>query len=261
MTDHNNLNYKEKLEVNSINYLPNLSVDCVIFGFHDGILKILLNRFKDNLKWMLPGGFIFLTENVDDAAYRILSERTSLNKIYLRQFHLFGNINRVAPDDNTQIIKKNTDTEDLNSLHWLSKRFVSVGYYSFVDYSLVNIQAEESEYVEWFHINEIPSLYGDHNHIIDKAIQTIRSQVDTIPFGHELLPEKFTMTDLRIIYETILDRKLDRRNFQRKMLASSFVIKLHEVAKKWGCKSTTLFSFDKEKYNEALTNGMAYSEW
>lgn len=257
MTTKNSLDYKSLLKEDVSAFLPSVSIDCIIFGFHDGILKILLNKFKTNRKWMLPGGFVFLHENVNNAAYRILSERTGLKEIYLKQFYLFGDTQRVHPDENKQIL----DTTGVNSPHWLLNRFVSIGYYALVEYSQLKVYSNEHEKVEWFHINEVPQLYGDHNKIIEKAIKSIRSQINSIPMGYELLPKKFTMTDLRIIYETILDRKLDRRNFQRKMLATGFIIKLEEVSKKWGCKSATLFTFDKEKYNFALKSGMAYSEW
>ncbi|PXV69086.1 NUDIX domain-containing protein [Dysgonomonas alginatilytica] len=257
MTTKSSQDYKSPLKERANVFLPSVSIDCTIFGFHDGILKVLLNKFKTNRKWMLPGGFVFLNENINNAAHRILSERTGLNEVYLKQFYLFGDTERVQPDENKQIL----DATGINQPHWLLDRFVSIGYYALVNHSQLRIYSTESEKVEWFHINEIPKLYGDHNRIIEKAIRSIRSQINSIPIGYELLPEKFTMSDLRIIYETILDRKLDRRNFQRKMLSTGVIIKLDEVSKKWGCKSACLFTFDKEKYNFAQKSGMAYSEW
>lgn len=260
MANKNAENYKTLMEKDAENFLPSVSVDCIIFGFHEGILKILLSKFDGNQKWMLPGGFVYLDENVNNAAYRILSKRTGLNEIYLKQFYLFGDTGRVHPDDNKNILTIDTNHPEKDP-HWLLGRFVSVGYYALVEYSKLKIKAADSEEVQWFHINEVPELYGDHNKIIEKAVNSIRSQINTIPIGYELLAEKFTMSDLRVIYETILDRKLDRRNFQRKMLASGFILKLDEVSKKWGSKSATLFTFDKEKYNFALKNGTAYNEW
>lgn len=260
MTAKDPSNYKTIMRKDPKIYLPSVSVDCIIFGFHDGILKILLNKFDSNPKWMLPGGFVYRDENVNHAAHRILSTRTGLEEIYLKQFYLFGDAGRINPDEVKHILTTDTDYPERNP-HWLLERFVSVGYYALVEYSKLKVRAADSEKVQWFHIDEIPELYGDHNAIIEKAIRSIRAQINSIPIGYELLAEKFTMSDLRIIYETILGRKLDRRNFQRKMLASGFIYKLNEVSKKWGCKSTTLFSFDKEKYIHALKNGTAYSEW
>lgn len=257
MTTENSLDHRYRLEEKTNPFLPSISIDCTIFGFHNGILKILLNKFKANSKWMLPGGFVLLDENVNCAAHRLLSERTGLSEIYLKQFYLFGDTQRTNLEENKSIL----ETVGISTPHWLLERFVSIGYYALVDYSKLKIYSSENEKTEWFQIDEIPQLYGDHNKIIDKAIKSIRSQITTVPIGYELLPEKFTMSDLRVIYETILDRKLDRRNFQRKMLATGYVVKLDEVSKKWGCKSATLFTFDKEKYNYAMKSGMAYNEW
>jgi len=239
--------------------LPSVSVDCIIFGFHEGTLRILLNKFHKHNQWMLPGGFVFTDESVDDSAYRILRERTGLDKIYLKQFHLFGDKDRTDIKDNERIlIMNNISIDQDNKPHWLLQRFISVGYYAFVEYSKVNIIKKTDEEIKWFDLENMPVLYSDHNNIVDKAISTIRMQLGYLPMGYELLPEKFTMTELRIIYETILGEKLDRRNFQRKMLASGMIIKLNEVFKKRGIKSTTLFSFNKKKLKSALENGTTF---
>ncbi|MDU1892218.1 MAG: NUDIX domain-containing protein [Dysgonomonas sp.] len=252
---------KEKQSANVLQYSadvfhPGTSVDCVIFGFHEGTLKILLNKFSYYNKWMIPGGFVHKDENVDDAAYRLLTLRTGLSDIYLRQFYLFGDKDRTNIEENEDMLIRwgITDSEERKK-HWLVQRFVSVGYYALVEYSKVKIETNDDEEIAWFDLDEIPVLYTDHNKIIEKALATIRMQLLILPFGYELLPEKFTMTELRIIYETILRQKLDRRNFQRKMLGTGLIHKLDEVSKKWGVKSSALFSFDKEKYYNAVENG------
>lgn len=237
--------------------LPGISLDCVIFVFHEGALKIALNRFFMHNQWMLPGGFIYRVESINDAAYRILKERTGLNEIYLKQFYLFGDKNRTDIEENRRIISKGFDLSDKEANHWMLQRFVSIGYYAFVEYSKTHISAKEDEEVRWFDVKDIPELYSDHNYIIEKALSTIRKQLGYLPIGHELLAEKFTMTELRIIYETILGKKLDRRNFQRKMLSTGLIYKLDEVSRKKGVKSTTLYSFDKalsKKYEENETS-------
>lgn len=240
-------------------FLPSVSIDCIVFGFHEGSLKILLNKFYTYHQWMLPGGFVFKNESVDDAAYRILKERTSLNKIYLKQFHLFGDKDRINLKQNENILLKNNISITENGKpHWLLQRFISVGYYAFVEHSKVNLSEKTDEEIGWFDLENLPDLYSDHNNIVEKAISTIRMQLGYLPIGYELLPEKFTMTELRIIYETISGKKLDRRNFQRKMLSSRLIEKLDEVFKKKGIKSTTLFSFNKKSLNQALENGMPF---
>lgn len=239
--------------------LPSVSVDCIILGFHEGSLKIVLNRFYSHDQWMLPGGFVYSNESVDDAAYRILKERTGLNKIYLKQFHLFGDKDRTNIEENKRILlEKGINLSEGKTQHWLLQRFVSVGYYALVEYSKTNICAGDDEEIKWFNVEDIPDLYSDHNHIIEKAKNTIRMHLGYLPVGSELLPEKFTMTELRIIYQTILGEKLDRRNFQRKMLASGIIRKLDEVSRKKGIKSTTLFTFDKELLKQNAENGISF---
>ena len=239
-------------EKNEDTHLAGISVDCVIFGFHDGVLKILLNKLANHDKWMLPGGFVRINESVDSAACRVLKFRTGLNEIYLKQFHLFGNEQRTNIEENKQmLVENNVSIEDGK---WFLQRFASMGYYAFIDYSSAKVQSQVHEITEWFAIDDVPKLYSDHNTIVTKAITTIRNQAGRIPVGFALLPEKFTASELRTIYETILDQKLDRRNFQKKMLSTGLIYKLDEISKKWGVKGTTLFSFDKEKYMVAIEN-------
>jgi len=252
---------KNLLSVTADSIHPGLSIDCIIFGFHEGTIKVLLNKFSDYTMWMLPGGFIHKDENVDDAAYRILKTRTGLKNVYLQQFHLFGNSQRTNLNENDDILSRYgyKDVEE-RAKHWLMQRYVSMGYYALVEYSKVKIESSQDEETEWFDLNEIPRLYSDHSSMIEKALSTIRMHLSTLPIGYELLPEKFTMTDLRTIYETILKKKLDRRNFQRKILSTGLIIKLEEVSKRFGIKTSTLFAFDKEKYNSALKNGFLVFE-
>lgn len=241
-------------ELNTDTFFPGISVDCVILGFCDRDLKILLNKFNYNDQWMLPGGFVFKQENVTDAAYRILSTRTGLKDVFLRQFYTFGDCNRTKLEQNTKMLKRNLDDHPIN--HWFLQRFISVAYYVLVDYSKVKVTVDDKEeMIGWFSLHDIPDLYSDHNQIIEKAIKTLRQQIDYIPFGYELLPEKFTLTDLRTIYETLLDKTLDRRNFQRKILSLNLLDKLKETRKVWGSRPTTLYSFNKERYKEALEHG------
>ena len=237
--------------------LPGVSVDCVIIGFHDGVLRVLLNKFDLSQQWMLPGGFVFVDEDVDAAAYRILKQRTMLDKIYLTQFHLFGSSTRTKMDENEKLL---VDSKiDISKGHWLLNRFVSVGYYALVDFSKVKVQPNDNESVAWFDLSAVPHLYSDHNAIIDKALATMRKQMGYVPFGYELLPEKFTMSQLRVIYETISGTPIDRRNFQRRMLSSGFVVETGEVSRRWGVKDSALFSFDEEKYKEILKDGLLFS--
>lgn len=249
------------LQIRADSLQPGLSVDCVIFGFHDGNMKILLNKFSHFTKWMLPGGFVYRTEDVDMAADRVLKSRTSLDKVYLKQFYTFGDYSRTNISENEEVLigQEYIDEKDRSS-HWLMQRYVSVGYYALVEYSQVKIETNPNESIAWFDLDNVPVLYSDHNNIIEKALSTLRINMSITPIGYELLPEKFTMTEMRIIFETILRKKLDRRNFQRKILSSGIVYKLDEVSKKFGIRESALFSFNKEMYEKAIADGLLLLE-
>jgi hypothetical protein len=230
-------------------YQQGISIDCVIFGFHDRMLKVLLNKFNVSDKWMLPVGLIMKDEDIDAAACRVLKKKTGLDSIYLYQFHAFGSTVRPNLKEHRDILLK-LGLRDEN--HWIAQRFVSIGYCAFLEYSKVRIRTDGDEELRWFGIDEIPPLYSDHNGIIEKALSVIRTQIRIIPIGYKLLPEKFPLSELRNIYEAILGRELDRRNFQRKILSTEYVRKLDEIYRKPGQKPAVMFSFVREKCEEAL---------
>jgi ADP-ribose pyrophosphatase YjhB (NUDIX family) len=224
--------------------LAELSVDCVVFGFHDNQLKILLLRTKGNSNWSLPGGWIYKTEDVEQAAYRILQERTGLDSIFLQQFHAFGANNRY---NGKEIMSRIGIPPEYN---FLPERAVSIGYYALVEYSLVNPKADDpfTEECRWWDLAEIPELLFDHNQIAHTALKTLRRQFDYQPIGFNLLPEKFTLIELQKLHETILGRSLDRGNFQKKMLSYGFLERLEERKTGGAHKAPYLYRFDEEKY-------------
>ena len=241
-------------------FLDSISVDCVVLAFHQGGLKVLLNKFKISDKWMLPGGFVHIDENVDDAADRIIKARVGLDNLYLKQFHLFGNCDRTRKDESLKMLDSWGISPENG--HWFLKRFVSMGYYVLVEYDKVTVSADENiEDVAWFPLEKLPPLYADHGAIVDKAIKTIRVQIGIIPIGYKLLPEKFTMPELRLIYEEILGVELDRRNFQRKMLSVGLIKRLDEKRKNGAHKAPYLYSFNKERYEEANYEGEHLMPW
>ncbi len=172
---------------------------------------------------MLPGGFVGKDEDPDEAMLRILKDRTGLDRVYLKQFCFFGKKTRTNLGEHEKILRELKVRPENGK--WYMDRFISLGYYSLIRYDKARVTVREYEDVDWFCLDELPPLYGDHKEIIDTAVQTIRKQIGFIPIGYELLPEKFTMPELRNIYESLLNRELDRRNFQRKML--SIGISLH----------------------------------
>jgi hypothetical protein len=236
-------------------YHPGFSLDCVVFGFHHNKLKVLLLKMKHTLDWALPGGFLLKNENVEDAVTRVLQSRTGLKDIFLYQFHLFGDSGRIDERHNRELLKYFGLKSD--SSNWFTQRFLTVGYYALVEYSQVNPQPDyTSDACEWCDIHNIPKLIHDHKEILKKGIEALRMHMNHHPVGYNLLPLKFTMPDLQKLYETILDKKLDRRNFQRKMLAYGILKKLNERRTGGAHKSPTLFKFDLRSYKRALKEGL-----
>jgi len=236
-------------------FLPSLSVDCVIFGFHDGQLKVLLLKLRHVNKWCLPGGFVLKDEDVADAAVRVLHERADIDKVFLQQFRVFGSPGRSDAGIHRKMMKK--DGLHPSSDHWIFQRFVTIGYYALVEFSEVNPLPDNfSDDCGWWDIDELPPLMMDHRDILECALESLRSHLNYHPIGYNLLPRVFTMPQLQRLYETILGKKLDRRNFQRKMLAYGILKKLRETKRGTAHKSPYQYSFDLVKYHKALKDGL-----
>lgn len=249
------IEYKKELqrliEDFKTNYLPSVSVDLVIFGFHDGQLKVLLLRWKGTEEWCLPGGRIRNDENLDDSAYRSLRERTGLREIFLQQFYTFGDVLRYKHIDQKQTLRKLGLPEE--AVHEFANRDVSVGYYALVEFeNVVPTPDFFTDECRWWDINQVPTLLFDHNDMISLALKTLRRQLSYQPIGYSLLPDKFTMPDLQQLYETILGQSLDRRNFQKRMLGYGILERLEERKFGGAHKAPYLYRFDKEKYEKVL---------
>ncbi|MFB9078624.1 NUDIX hydrolase [Flavobacterium procerum] len=240
---------------NSQNYQPGLSIDCVIFGFHDNQLKVLLIEVENTQKWSLPGGFVPLDQDIDTAAITVLNSRTGVEGIFLRQFAVFGKVMRNHNHFGEEVLKSMEISEEGSK--WLTQRFVTIGYYALVDFSKIVLNpTNKSETVKWIDHKEVPELILDHKEILDKALDTLRAELNLMPVGYNLLPEKFTVPEFQKLYETILDKKLDRRNFFRKITNIGILTKLDEKKNNVAHKAPNLYSFDKEKYDEVLKNGL-----
>ena len=249
---------QKKIQDYQENYLPSVSLDLVVFGFHEGQLKVLLLRFNGSNNWLLPGGRVRKDENLEDAAYRTLTERTGLAQLFLQQFHTFGNLNRL-----TYFSWQETLTElgladvvgqwGLTDSPFWANRDVSVGYYALVEYTRVTPTPDLlTDECRWWAINEIPPLLFDHNDMIRLALKTLRRQLSYQPIGYSLLPETFTMTELQSLYETILGRSLDRRNFYKQVLSYNILDRLEKRPTIPSSKAPYLYRFNKERYDQLL---------
>lgn len=218
---------------------PALTSDCVLFGFDEGELKLLLlQRSIDPWKgyWALPGGFVLMEETTEEAARRILKEKANVGKIFLEQLYTFSDVDR--------------DTRG---------RVVSVAHYALVKLADYQVKAgRDTKDAEWFPVSQVPKLAFDHNAIVKTAIGRLRGKVRYQPIGFELLPAKFTLTQLQHLYEAILGEELDKRNFRKKILGMGLLIALDEKEKNVAHKAAQFFSFDKKKYRELSAKGFNF---
>ena len=209
--------------------MMDVSVDCVLFGFDKKKLKVLLieqkhagsNKKLPRIQTALPGDLVKEKESLDQCAKRVLKELTSLKGIYLKQFHTFGDPKRV---------------QDLKDQEWLrlfranpERRVITVGYYSLV--KMDEFEPKASSFAgktKWVDVYSIPQLAFDHNEIVHKALLMLRHELMADHIGFELLPEKFTLSQLQKLYEIILDKKLDKRNFRKNILRTETVTALEE---------------------------------
>jgi hypothetical protein len=232
--------------------LPNVSVDCVIFGFDCERLNILLVERqlvdKDSKKTLiqdftLTGYHIYEDEDLDNAAYRILKDLTGFEDIYLEQFATFGKTDRVS-DSKDQLWLKNLNMG-------FSDRILTVGYFSLIDSTKVTL-SHGSRNIQWFPVEEIKTidLAFDHKQIIDKALEVLRNKVRTEPIAFELLPDRFTLTQLQKVYEAIFDVTIDKRNFRKKIQQMPFVVPLKEKQKGVPHKPAQLFLFSREVFDK-----------
>lgn len=236
----------EEIKPEGSGFLPGLAIDLVIFGFHQHQLKILLLEYRNTNLLALPGGFIQEDEDLNDAARRVLADRTGLTDIYLEQFYVFGDRNRHDPAPLRAIMEAKGATIVEN--HWLLGRFVTVGYYALIDFTkAVPIPDSLSDDCAWCDLAHLPPLMLDHQLIVQKALETLRADLDRKLIGFNLLAEAFTMADLQRLYETILGQPLHRSSFQRKLLSLGILERLEKQYNGGAHKAPYLYRFVSEK--------------
>lgn len=213
---------------------PSVTTDCVIFGFDGQKLQVLLiERGIEPYKgrWAFPGGFLNPDETAEEGALRELIEETGLSGAYIEQFHTYTDPNRDPRE-----------------------RVITIAYYALVRIQEVH-GGDDAARAKWFSLDEVPQLAFDHDRILRDAMRQMRERIHFKPIGFELLPEKFTMKELQLLYESILDVKFDRRNFAKKMLHFELLSELDETVNPSAKKEAKLFSFNKENYEELKKKG------
>ncbi len=218
---------------------PALATDCVIFGLDESDLKVLLiERGLEPYsgQWALPGGFVHLDEDLESAARRELAEETGLSRVFLEQLYTFGAVDR-------------------DPRH----RVVSVAFWGLVKLSDHAIRAAtDARNAGWFSVDDTPALAFDHPRILAVASERLRSKVRYQPVGFELLPMLFTLTQLQRMYEIILSRKLDKRNFRKKILAMQMLVETDQVQRDVAHRAARLYRFDEEQYRALVEGGFDF---
>ena len=207
-----------------------LSVDCIIFGFDNNKLKILIgkrNMDPGRGEWSLYGGFVRSDESLDEAAHRTLRELTGLRNVFMRQVGAFGNLDRDP-----------------------GERVVSVAYYALINVKDYSERQRKQHDVEWVNIEDIPQMYSDHNNMVVKARKLMKQKIKTDPVGFQLLPELFTLTQLQRLYEAVNGEALDKRNFRKRIKDMEFIEKTELIDKTGSKRGAFLYRFNKKMYNE-----------
>jgi len=218
---------------------PALTVDCVVFGLDDEDLKVLLIQralapFEG--QWALPGGFVRVDETLEDAARRELEEETALTQVFLEQLYTFGEVDRDPRE-----------------------RVVSVAYYALVNLTDHKVHAAtDARDAAWFAVHDVPSLAFDHADILSTALERLRGKLRYQPIGFELLPKKFTLSQLQHLYELVLERALDKRNFRKRVLAMDLLIETDEVQQDVAHRAARLYRFDERKYRRLSKTGFNF---
>jgi ADP-ribose pyrophosphatase YjhB (NUDIX family) len=207
-----------------------VSVDCIIFGFDDGKLKVLIGRRQMDPgrgEWSLYGGFVAADEGLDEAASRTVKELTGLDNLYMRQVGAFGKTDRDP-----------------------GERVISIAYYALINVNDYNERLRLEHGVEWMDINHLPLLYSDHNEMVRKARKLMRQKLRTEPVGFRLLPNLFTLTQLQRLYEAVNGEDLDKRNFRKRIKEMDFIEKTELIDKSGSKRGASLYRFNKKAYNE-----------
>ena len=207
-----------------------VAVDVIVFGFEENRLKVLIGRRQMDPgrgEWSLYGGFVAAGEGIDECAARTLQELTGLKKLFIRQVGAFGAIDRDP-----------------------GERVVSIAYYALINVKDYDERLRVQHNVEWMDVNQLPTLYSDHNEMVRQALRRMQLKMRTEPIGFRLLPQLFTLTQLQRLYEAVSGQEIDKRNFRKRIKDMDFIEKTELIDKLSSKRGAALYRFNKKVYNE-----------
>lgn len=228
--------------------LRHISVDGVIFGYGDGRLKVLLRRESiehDKTvtnEWKLPGNHVGVNETIEQTSVRTLHEQTGMRNIFLKQFHVFSSLDRLR--------RRAFDFEWIRTQGVGEWRVITVGFYATVNLATLDL-ADMSPQAQWRELSEIDELIFDHREILDTALTKLRHDLHYEPVLFELLPDKFTLSELQNLYEIIVGHPVDKRNFRRKALSTAYLVSLAEHQEGVAHRAAGYYMFNKKMMDKA----------
>ncbi len=213
-------------------YIHQLSIDCVFFGYNQTGLKVLIPKLDlAEDFWALPSGFIRQDEDINDAAQRIIKSRVGDSTFYFEQFRIFGEADRNNKHVISKVVESNTGLQNIEPIdyEWITRRFVSIGYFALLDISSVSLTLGHlDKQLDWYDYDCVPKLIIDHNYMVEMARKAIRLSFDENLLALYLMPKEFTMKELQNLYEVVFNRSFARNNFQKKMLDMNVLERLEK---------------------------------
>ena len=219
--------------------IDSLSIDCLIFGWRNENLEVLLVKHGEGIskgKWALPGGWIRFNESIDEATNRLLSDLTGISNLYLEQFRTYGDVGRYP-----------------------TKRVITIAYLALVKPENFNIRPGfTASDAQWFDLHKIPDLPYDHNRILSEGLKHLKFKVKHEPIGFNLLPKKFTLSQIQLLYESMMKQKFDKPNFRRKLLSMQLLVPCKKKEKAASHRAATLYRFDVKNYKKLKEKGFLF---
>lgn len=249
----------QRLAYLTATHLKGHGVELVALSFHEGQLKIFLRKWKRKEQWGLPISLIKKEESFENAVIRLIEDSYGIKNAFIKSIGVFSHPDRTTPSWLVDYYEENLKKDELYLLDWVKGRFITTSYLSFVG-EFLGTPPKTILYDEfgWFALDSIPDLIQDHSCIVEQALRQLRIELSYLPVTKELLSSAFTLPELQKVYEAILGRKLDRANFQRKMLKLGYLVRLDRKKEGFANRAPYLYTIDEAIYEQYMQHGIGY---